>query len=87
MGAFVISPLPPTVVGKSLAIGLLRSPGITPVHSYYEPIRHPLVFGQLPGTTGYMAYLTPPISWRDEEGFSSCSACPCHRAVATTPPE
>jgi len=27
------------------------------------------------------------ISFRDEEGFSSCSACPCHRAVATTPPE
>ena len=29
----------------------------------------------------------PPISRRDEEGFSSFSACPCHRAVATTPPE
>ena len=27
------------------------------------------------------------ISSRGEEGFSSCSACPCHRAVATTPPE
>jgi hypothetical protein len=25
------------------------------------------------------------ISPRDEEGFSSCSACPCHRAVASTP--
>jgi hypothetical protein len=29
----------------------------------------------------------PPISRRGEEGFSSCSAHPCHRAVATTPPE
>src|SRR5215469_10090701 len=24
------------------------------------------------------AYLAPAISRRDEEGFSSCSACPCH---------
>jgi hypothetical protein len=24
---------------------------------------------------------------RDEDGFSSCSACPCYRAVSTTPPE
>ena len=29
----------------------------------------------------------PPISRRDEEGFSSCSTGPCHRAVPTTPPE
>ena len=29
----------------------------------------------------------PPISRRDEEGFSSCSVHPCHRAVATAPPE
>ncbi len=27
------------------------------------------------------------LSWRDEEGFSSCSICPCHRTVPTTPPE
>ena len=26
------------------------------------------------------------ISRRGEEGFSSCLACPCHRAVASTPP-
>src|SRR6516225_9986761 len=25
--------------------------------------------------------------WRDEEGFSSCSLCPCYRAVPTTPPK
>jgi len=29
----------------------------------------------------------PPISRRGEEGFSSCLARPCHRAVAFTPPE
>src|SRR5664280_2969987 len=28
----------------------------------------------------------PAISRRDEEGFSSCLACPCHRAVASPPP-
>jgi len=37
--------------------------------------------------TGYTAYLAPPISRREEEGFSSCLARPCHRAAATTPPE
>ena len=29
----------------------------------------------------------PPFSRRDEEGLSSCLACPYHRAVALTPPE
>ena len=29
----------------------------------------------------------PQISPRDEEGLSSCLVCPCHRAVARTPPE
>ena len=32
------------------------------------------------------AYLAPAISRWDEEGLSSYSACPCHRAVAFTPP-
>src|SRR5258705_4773155 len=45
-----------------------------------------LVFGRLPGFAGYTAYPAPTISRRDEEGFSSCLACPCHRAVASTPP-
>jgi hypothetical protein len=48
---------------------------------------HPLAFGPLPGVTGYRAYLAPAISRRGEEGFSSCLACPCHRAVASTPPK
>ena len=68
-------------------VGRLGSPGITPVHSYYVPIRHPLVFDPLPGRAGYRVYLAPDISDRDEEGFSSCLVCPCQRAVATTPPE
>src|SRR5215813_10492075 len=39
-----------------------------------------------PVSAGYTAYLAPAISPRVEEGFSSCLACPCHRAVASTPP-
>ena len=66
--------------------GPLGSTDITPLHRYYGPSRHPLVFGRLPGFAGYTTYLAPAISRRDEEGFSSCSACPCHRAVAFTPP-
>ena len=67
--------------------GPLCSADITPLHRYCGPSRHPLVFGRLPGFAGYTAYLTPTISRRDEEGFSSCLACPCHRAVASTPPK
>src|SRR3974377_1024669 len=66
--------------------GPLRSTDITPLPRYCGPGRRPLVFGRLPGVAGYTAYLAPAISRRDEEGFSSCSACPCHRAVASTPP-
>jgi len=66
--------------------GPLGSTDIAPLHRYCGPSRHPLVFGRLPGLTGYTAYLAPAISRWDEEGFSSCLACPCHRAVASTPP-
>ncbi len=40
-----------------------------------------------PGDAGYTTYPAPPISRRDEDGFSSCTAHPCHRATPTTPPE
>ena len=59
---------------------------VTPLHRSYGPIRHPLVVDRFPGCAGYTIYPSPAISRRDEEGFSSCSACPCHRAVASTPP-
>jgi len=67
--------------------GPLRSTDITPFHRYYGPSRHPLVFGRFPGFAGYTAYPAPAISRWDEEGFSSCLARPCHRAVASTPPK
>ena len=65
----------------------LRSTSITPLRRYYRPSRHRLVFDRFPGCAGYTIYLAPPISWWDEDGFSSCSACPCHRAVPYHPAE
>ena len=44
-------------------------------------------FNPFPGAAGYRAYLAPTISRRDEEGFSSCSVYPYHRAIAITPPK
>ena len=40
---------------------------------------------RFPAVPGYTAYLAPPISQRDEEGLSSCSARPCHHAVDNHP--
>ncbi len=87
MDVFIISSLPPNVVERLLTAWFLHSPDITPVLSYYEPFRHPLIFDSLPAVHGYRIYLAPKISFRDEEGFSSCLVCPCCRAIATTPPE
>src|SRR6516164_8510420 len=39
----------------------------------------------LPSCRGYRAYLAPPLSRRGEEGFSSCSTRPGHRAAANHP--
>jgi hypothetical protein len=67
--------------------GSLRSLGITPVPRYCKPFRHLLAFLPFPGSAGYRSDLLQSLSLWDEEGFSSCSTCPCHRAVPTTPPE
>src|ERR1035437_4363021 len=67
--------------------GCLPSTGVTRLHRYYAPLRHPLVFGPLPGVTSYRAYLAPAISRRDEEGFSSFLVHPCQHAVGFTPPK
>ena len=60
--------------------------GVTPLRRYYGPDRHPLAFGRLPGLAGYTTYLAPVISQPGQEGFTNHSMCPCHRAVASTPP-
>src|ERR1035437_9008258 len=80
-------PLPPVLLEPLQTAGPLCSTGITRLHRYCGPIRHPLAFGPFPGVAGYKAYLPPAISRRGEEGFSSCLACPCHRAAAFTPPK
>ena len=85
MGVFIISPLPPVLAEEIRTAGPLRSAGVTPPRRYYEPIRHPLVVGRLPGVAGYTAYPASALSGRDEEGFSSCSMCPGPRAVANHP--
>jgi hypothetical protein len=66
----------PWLHGRYPASSLLRAP---PPPSRLRPTSR--------GDTGYTAYLAPPISRWDEDGFSSCSAHPCHRATPTTPPE
>src|SRR5712691_10756 len=76
MGAFVISPLPPFLIKTLCAARPLGSTGITPLLRYYGPGRHRLAFDRFPGFAGYTAYLAPPISRWDVDGFSSCSTCP-----------
>src|SRR4051794_4143864 len=87
MGGFVISPLPPLVSEE---------------YEQQGPFA-PRALPRLDATAGPSATLSPPADFpgcpvirpgllrrfrgRDEEGFPSCLACPCHRAVATTPPE
>src|SRR3954453_14144271 len=85
MGVFIIPPLPPMSSEELRTAGPLRSTGVTPLRRYYGPDRHPLVVGRLPGAAGYAAYPASALSGRDEEGFSSCSTCPCRRAVANPP--
>ena len=80
-------PASPLVGDVCEPVGPLRSTGITPLRRYYGPIRHPLGVRPLPRVTGYSLDMAPPLSRWGEEGFSSCSTCPRHRAVAITPPE
>ena len=53
MDVFIISSLPSPMLETLQMAGPLRSADITPLHRYYGPSRHPLVFGRLPGFAGY----------------------------------
>ena len=77
----------PVLIEPLPTAGRLRSTDVTPLPRYYEPLRHPLVFPPTSWLHQLYGFPSPPLSRRDEEGFSSCSTCPCHRAVPTTPPE
>jgi len=70
------------------AAGPHRFTGVTRLHRYRGPVRHPLAFGPLPGFSGYRTYLASgdfssgarrasPVAWH----------VLCHRAVASTPPK
>jgi len=48
MDAFVISSLPSPMLETLQMAGPLRSADITPLHRYYGPSRHPLVFADFP---------------------------------------
>src|SRR3984893_18476700 len=87
MGAFVISPLPSFLLESLQTAGSLRSTGITPLRSYYRPLRHPLVFPPTSRCLRSYGFLFSTSFSADEEGFSSCFTHPCHRAVAITPPD
>src|SRR5215475_12896015 len=87
MDAFVISSLPSRLKETLQTAGPPRSVGVTPLRRYYGPVRHPLAFDRLPGLAGYTTYLAPVISQPGREGFTNHSMCPCHRAVASTPPK
>jgi len=88
MGVFIISPLPPVLSEEIRTAGLLRSTGVTPFRRYCEPTSATLSSSaEFPVVPVIRLTQLPPFSGRDEEGFSSCSTYPGHRAVATTPPE
>ena len=85
---FIGSPLPRFVERRRcVQQGPFAPRALPPFQRYYGPSRHRLVFSRFPGDAGYTTYLAPDIAAWDEDGFSSCLACPCHRAVPTTPPE
>src|SRR5260370_33917477 len=60
MGVFVISPVPPVLLESLLRAGSLRSMAITPLPSYYGPLRLPLAFHRFPGFASYAVSLLPP---------------------------
>ena len=65
------------VGGGTRTAGSLRSGGITRPPRYSGPIRHRLVVRPFPeGFSVIGRTQLPPLSRRDEDGFSSCSACP-----------
>src|SRR5262249_29996999 len=86
MGVLLIAPLPPLVEDircskapslceRYLASSLLQA--WPPPSRRQSTSRRPRLYARPP----------PPISRWDEDGFSSCSACPCHRAVPNRPAE
>ena len=72
------------------AIAISRAPSLHGHCSASSLLWAPPTPSRLPPTSRcrrLYGFPAPPLSRRDEEGLSSCLACPGHRAVALTPPE
>src|SRR6185436_9559441 len=69
IGVFVMSPLPPVLSEELRTVGSLCSTGITPLHRYDGPLRHPLVFGRFPGGP----VIRPPLLHRFRDGTRRAS--------------
>src|SRR4249920_2371402 len=70
------------IAGRVQTAGPLRSAGVTPLHRYFGPVRHPLAFGRFPGVAGYTAYLAPTCFSPGRGGLLqllSTSLPPCRR--------
>jgi hypothetical protein len=87
MSAFVISPLPSMVPKEVQTAGTLCSTENYSPSSLLRTPPPPSLLRSISRVRGYTAYLVPPLSRREEDGFSSCLARPCHRAGAITPPK
>ncbi len=86
-GAFISSPLPP-IIGFDLMCSKVPSlHGRYPASSLLRTWPPPFRLRATSRLCRLYDRAAPPISRWDEDGFSSCSACPCRRAVSTTPPE
>ena len=82
MDAFIISSVPSRLKEALQTAGSPHSVGVTPLHRYYGPIRHPLAFDRLPGLAGYTIYLAPVISHPGRGGLHQllgASLSPCCR--------
>ena len=86
MGAFIIHPCLPVSQRKCKQQGPFAPRALLRFFATMGPS------ATLSSSTDFLGspvirFAAPPISRRDEEGFSSCLAYPCHRAAANTPPE
>ncbi len=88
-GAFVISPTALTFAGRAgRTAGHLAPRKVTPAFvatTYPSATCSPSV--DFPGTPVIRPTFLRGFRRRDEEGFSSCLARPCHRAAVSTSPE
>src|SRR6516162_6170795 len=87
MGGFIISPLPPLVLEEYEQQGPFAPRALPRLDATAGPSATLSPPADFPGCPVIRPALFPRFRGRREEGVPSCSACPCHRAAATTPAE